>query len=144
MLRRRPFGLYNLVILSSMPHRRHASCYVVDHQWSQQMWNWSQRKLWDSHFKEENDTHLMHIPCTHPNTAPSVVNSMRHKYIEIVTVVNMFNVHETPIYRDRNSGPIHSMLTFQNNSKTCLKDQMMLVYASLNIVVYIQNNPTFS
>jgi hypothetical protein len=79
----------------------------------------------------------MSFPPVHPNTAPSVVNSMRHKYIEIVTVVNMFNAHETPIYRDRNSGPIHSMLTFQNNSKTCPKDQMMLVSPPLNIVAYI-------
>jgi hypothetical protein len=65
---------------------------------------------------------------------------MRHQYIEKGAVVNMFNAHETPIYRDRNSGPIHSMLTLQNNSKTCPKDQMMLVYASLNIVAYIQKN----
>jgi hypothetical protein len=61
-------------------------------------------KIMRQPFKEENDTHLMHMsfPPVHPkNTAPSVVNSMRHKYIEIVTVVNMFNAHETQINRDR-------------------------------------------
>jgi hypothetical protein len=142
MLRRRPFGLYNLhasiiFIPSSMPRRRHASCYVVD-QWSQQMWNWLQQKLRDSHFKEENDPDAYVIS---PRTS------------QYSTISCQF--HEIQIYRDSNSGKYvqcswdtniieietvvntFSMLTFQNNSKTCLKDQMMLVSPPLNILAYI-------